>query len=52
MEANQQLQKVSDVPSLPVIALIHHPPDWWHEEETHAYKLRPNSAKSIQQEVG
>ena len=37
MEADGQLQKVSDSPPLPVVVLIHHPDDWWHDEEVHAY---------------
>jgi predicted MPP superfamily phosphohydrolase len=43
MEADGQLQKVSDSPPLPVVVLIHHPDDWWHDEEIHAYPGRPNT---------
>ena len=27
----------------PTVALVHHPPDWWHENETHADALRLNA---------
>jgi len=43
MEADEQIQKVSDSPPLPVVVLIHHPDDWWHDEESHAYHGRPNT---------
>ena len=43
LEADGQLQTVSDSPPHPVVGLIHHPGDWWHEEEIHAYSGRPNT---------
>src|SRR5258708_11246062 len=43
MEADEQIQKVSDSPPLPVVVLIHHPDEWWHDEESHAYPGRPNT---------
>src|SRR5262249_17816082 len=27
----------------PTVCLIHHPPDWWHEDETNAIQGRPNT---------
>jgi predicted MPP superfamily phosphohydrolase len=27
----------------PIVCLIHHPPDWWHEAETNAMSDRPNT---------
>ena len=30
-----------------VVVLIHHPPDWWHESETHAYGGRPNTRDAL-----
>lgn len=42
MEADGQLQKTNESPS-PTVALVHHSPDWWHEEETSTYGSRPNT---------
>lgn len=33
----------------PTVALVHHPPDWWHQDETHAYRLRPNTLDYLAQ---
>jgi predicted MPP superfamily phosphohydrolase len=31
----------------PTVCLIHHPPDWWHEDETNATTGRPNTLDYI-----
>lgn len=31
----------------PTVCLIHHPPDWWHEDETQATQGRPNTRDYI-----
>jgi len=33
MEADEQLQRISDAPPLPVVGLIHHPDEWCTREE-------------------
>ncbi|MFM8479162.1 MAG: NACHT domain-containing protein, partial [Planctomycetaceae bacterium] len=41
MMAHQQLGLPADATG-PVVALIHHPPGWWHKAETNAWDGRPN----------
>ena len=42
MEANDQLPLLN--PSSPLtVLLFHHPFDWWHQDELHAYSQRPNT---------
>jgi tetratricopeptide (TPR) repeat protein len=44
MAAAGQLPEIAEQPDAPVtIALLHHPQEWFHEDETHAYKPRPNT---------
>jgi hypothetical protein len=44
LEAHQQLDIADGAEAVPItIALIHHPPDWLHEYETHAWATRPNT---------
>jgi len=43
MESEGQIQQVRSAHTPPVVCLIHHPPDWWHDEETHSYPPRPNT---------
>ncbi|MDR2032482.1 MAG: metallophosphoesterase, partial [Azoarcus sp.] len=44
MAAVGQLPKIAEQPAPPVtIALLHHPQEWFHENEIHAYGRRPNT---------
>lgn len=42
LEAHGQLSRTSVPNTKPTICLIHHPPDWWNDQEIHASSDRPN----------
>ena len=42
MEADGQVRLVKQTDGKPVIALIHHPSDWWHESESNSYGIAPS----------
>jgi hypothetical protein len=44
LDGTQELPVVSQSQLVPrTVCLLHHPPDWLHEEEKHAYERRPNA---------
>jgi len=43
LDAGGQLPPTANAETVPTVCLIHHPPDWWHDGETHAGTGRPNT---------
>lgn len=37
LESQQQLGRIEDPATPLTVALVHHPPSWWHENEQHRY---------------
>src|SRR5262249_19724635 len=49
LEASGRIGLAARAQEPPTVVLVHHPPDWWHQDETHACEKRPNTRDYLAQ---